>query len=56
MNTIRIFVFALAVLSTAFLLHVIADYFSPEQPIDAVAAHRADVPVGAQAAADPSSH
>jgi hypothetical protein len=44
MNPVRLFVFALAFLSTAFLLRQIVDYFSSEQPIhSADAAHRAAV-------------
>jgi hypothetical protein len=54
MTTIRIFIFALAVLSTAYVLRVIADYSSPAQPIHAVAARESDVPAVAQSAADPS--
>jgi hypothetical protein len=55
MNTLRMFVFALAVLSTAFLLRAIADYFSPVQPVRATVARGADVPAGARSASDPSS-
>jgi hypothetical protein len=55
MNTVRMFVFALAVLSTAFLLREIADYFSPMQPARATVARGADVPGGARSAPDPSS-
>jgi hypothetical protein len=35
MNTIRMFVFAIAVLTTAFLLRVIVDDLSSEQPMHA---------------------
>jgi hypothetical protein len=44
MNAVRLFVFAMAVLGTAFLLRQIVDYFSSEQPIHAAdAAHGAAV-------------
>jgi hypothetical protein len=54
MTTIRIFIFALAVLSTAYVLRVIADYSSSAQPIHAVAARESDAPAAAQSVADPS--
>jgi hypothetical protein len=44
MNPVRLFVFAMAFLSTAFLLRQIVDHFSPVQPIHAAdAAHSAAV-------------
>ena len=53
MNTLRMFVFAVAVLSTAFLLRVIAAALCPEQPIPtAKAAHGAAVLARPQPAAD----
>jgi hypothetical protein len=55
MNTIRMFVFAVAVLSLALLLRVIADDLSPEQPIPtAKAAHGAAVSADPPSAADRS--
>jgi hypothetical protein len=56
MNTIRLFIFAIALLSTAFLLRAIVDHFSPEEPIEVpVAASGTSAPAHAQAAADRSS-
>ena len=56
MNTIRMFVFAIALLTTAFLLRVIVDDLSSEQPMQAaMAAHRAAVSTDPQSAADRSS-
>jgi hypothetical protein len=39
-NPVRLFVFAMAFLCTAFLLRQIVDYFLPEQPIHAADAAR----------------
>jgi hypothetical protein len=55
MNTVRMFVFAIALLSTAFLLRVITDYFSTEQAIHAAESHGTDVPAGELRAADSGS-
>jgi hypothetical protein len=44
MNTLRMFVFALAVLSTALLLRTIADFILPVQSDRATAVHGANVP------------
>ena len=55
MNTFRMFVFAIALLSTAFLLRVIADHFSTEQPIHTMAAYGTDVPDGEPAAGESGS-
>lgn len=56
MNTIRLFVFAIAFLTTAFLLRAIVDHFSPEEPIEVpVAARGTSVSAHPQAAADRSS-
>jgi hypothetical protein len=50
------FVFAIALLTTAFLLRVIVDDLSSEQPMQAaMAAHRAAVSTDPQSAADRSS-
>jgi hypothetical protein len=56
MNTVRMFVFAIAFLATAFLLRMVVDYFSSEEPIEAPAAVReTSVSAHPQAAADRSS-
>ena len=56
MNTIRMLAFAAAVLITAFLFRVIADGFTPEQPIHAAAAaHGAAASGGPKSTADRSS-
>jgi hypothetical protein len=52
MNTVRMFVFAIAFLSAAFLLRQIVDVFSSEEPIHAAdAAHRAVASADPQQAA-----
>jgi hypothetical protein len=56
MNTIRMFVFVVAVLTMAFLSRVISAYFSYEQSIHtATAAHGAAATAAPPSAADPSS-
>jgi hypothetical protein len=56
MNPVRLFVFAMAFLVTAFLLRQIVDYFSPEQPIHGTdAVRRAAVSTDLQQAADKGS-
>jgi hypothetical protein len=53
LNTIRMFVFAIAVLSAAFLSRAIADFFSPDKPIPtANTAHSAPASADPQSAAD----
>jgi hypothetical protein len=56
MNPIRLFVFAMAFLGTAFLLRQMVDFFSPEEPIHATdAVRRAAVSTDLQQAADKGS-
>jgi hypothetical protein len=56
MNPVRLFVFAMAFLGTAFLLRQIVDYFSSEQPIHATdAVRRAAVSTELQQRADKGS-
>jgi hypothetical protein len=56
MNPVRLFVFAMAFLGTAFLLRQIVDYLSSEQPIHATdAVRRAAVSTELQQPADKGS-
>jgi hypothetical protein len=56
MNPIRLFVFAMAFLGTAFLLRQMVDFFLPEEPIHAAdAVRRAAVSTDLQQAADKGS-
>jgi hypothetical protein len=56
MNPVRLFVFAMAFLGTAFLLRQIVDHFSSEQPIHATdAVRRAAVSTELQQRADKGS-
>jgi hypothetical protein len=56
MNPIRLFVFAMAFLGTAFLLRQMVDFFLPEEPIHAAdAVRRAAVSTDLQQASDKGS-